>query len=714
MKKIFIFISSIICFLFGFYSFVEASNYQGDFGYTYSSHSTTFWFVDDDDQIDEVYLNIEGKEPINITEYKHPSGVYAYTKGEDLKNKEYYYTVCRDSNCVDIFDPLAKGINTTGDKNVIISNDTYSVSGWENVSYITTTNYNKSIYAIDAQKFTEELVLKASEESTVVDSVFARLSNPTHYGNNDNTTIVGYQYLEKLGMKYIEIGNLYDDNNYFSPNQSFSSKTDNVTAINELKNTIISFKNMKMNVIARVNFVELTSAMASALSSYSPDYVVDGKLNLNNSIMQRYIKEVYYHWINEYKVDGFYILNAELYNKEFLTALISELSTNKNLLIYTDSKELSTVYASDEIQNILFGSLFEKDNTGILTGNFSKSNFEKLVNAMFSGYYNNYSQYKSVGNVINNIGSLDGLDLHSKLLLVTGLGTSESITFNKIKLAFMTIFTSAGIPRVIAGNEYYHNSSIAMEDVDSITSENKVCIEGTKWCYATHDAKSFDWGYLVENGSILSNMMGYRTRYVYQYPNGYTMSTGKDIVYNDAFAESGILYISIGYDADNVGEYERSILLVNYSDKDVQMDAISSRDYASFKALLGSVTDVDGKTSVQGLTFYTFTELKVNNVPNWVYVLITVVLLFIIFGVRALCIKLLKVKRGIDYDTYIREQRQNNKKKKNKEKGPSVFATYLSSDPLFKRKRKEKIEQESKDTKTEDKEVEEKNEEANQ
>ena len=73
------FVTSMICFLFGLSSYVDASDYQGDFGYTYSSHDTKFWFVDSDDEIDELYLNIEGKEPINITEYKHPSGVYAYS-----------------------------------------------------------------------------------------------------------------------------------------------------------------------------------------------------------------------------------------------------------------------------------------------------------------------------------------------------------------------------------------------------------------------------------------------------------------------------------------------------------------------------------------------------------------------------------------------------------------------------------------------------------
>jgi hypothetical protein len=201
------------------------------------------------------------------------------------------------------------------------------------------------------------------------------------------------------------------------------------------------------------------------------------------------------------------------------------------------------------------------------------------------------------------------------------------------------------------------------------------------------------------------------------------MSASKEIIYNDSLAESGIIYLIINYEADNEGEYQKTILLVNYSDKEIEMDSISDMNYSAYKALIGKVNDEEGKTKIQGLTFYTFTELKVNNVPNWVYILVTIVLLLMIFGIRALCVKLLKTKHGIDYEEYIKEQRQKNKKQKRKEKerGPSIIETYLGTDPLFKRKQKVKPEQSAQVQETkeqeeikEEQESEEKNEEANQ
>ena len=696
MKKMYVFILSLICFIFGFTAKISAIDYQGNYGYSYSSDATTFWFISDNSEFDEVYLNVETMDPIKISDpdYRYSEGVHFYTAGGDLKNKEYYYSVCKNSICKVVFDPLANGINITGEKNVIIANGEYQIEKWDSVSTVSTNEYNKTIYAIDAEKFAEKLVLKQNEQIPIDDSIFARISNPSQYSEDSTSSIsVGYEYLEKSGMKYIEIGNLYDANNYFFPNQKFSSKTSNTKSIIELKNAILGFKNIKMNVIARVDFLHVDTVLAEVLKSYSSDYIVNGKINTNNSIMQRYLKDVYMYWINEYKIDGFYILDSQSYNQEYLKSLINVLKTesnNKNIFIYTDDGSATSYYTSNEIQNSLIGSLHNLESTGILSGNFSEENFNKLVNAMFSGYYNNYNNYKLVSNVINNIGDLNGLDLYSKVILFSGLGSAESVIFNKIRLAFLTVFASAGIPRVVAGNEYFNANSIPTDQVDSI--ESKVCMTNTKWCYAIEDSKTLDWGYLIKNGSNLSNISSYRLRYLYQYPNSYSMYKNESISYDKELIKSGLLYLTFNYDASRVGDYERSIMLVNYSDKDIELDAISDREYANLNGLIGKVNSSGDKTIVQKFTFFTISETKVNNIPNWVYIIVMVALLLLIFGIRALCIKLLKTKRGIDYNEYIKEQRIKNKKGKKKEKTrePSVFETYLSNDSLFKKKKKDK------------------------
>ena len=703
MKKTIIFVLSFVALMLGFSSKIGAA-YEGNLGYTYSAASTNFWYVSDDSDVETIYLNVDTLESVEMQVYS--SGVYFYTHGTDLKNKEYNYTVCKSGGCVDVLDPFARGINTTKDKNIILSNDVFEIEGWNGVSTLSTNLYETSIYAIEAQKFTENLVLVQNEEQPITDSIFARLSNPTKHGEEGSAnTIVGYNYLERSGMKYVEIGNLYDDNNYFSPNQDFSSKTSHSSSIVELKQTIIGYKNIKMNVIARVDFLNVSDEMEENLKVFSDDYVVDGKINLNNSVMQRYILDVYSCWVKEYKVDGFYILDAQSYGIDFLNSLKSHLSTlNSSLLIYTDSSQLSDFYVSNELQETLFGSLFNSEKDGILAGNYTEENFSKLVDGLFGGYYQEYTNTQQAIRVINNIGSFQGLDLYSKIMLTSGLTTSDSVAYNKIRLGILTILASTGIPRLIAGNEYFSTNSIPTNEVDTVSSDKKVCIENTKWCYAIGDSKSMDWGYLIKNGSTLYNMMTYRVNYGHQYPSYYAMANNSGITYDKELAKSGILYLVINYTADNIGDRERSVLLANYSAEEVEIPNISNRDYSNYRALLGRVVGSEDIATVDRLTFFTFTEIKENKVPNWVYILVMFALLIIIFGIRFLCIKLLKTKKGIDYDQYSKEQRQMNKKTKRKDrvKEPSVFATYWGSDPLFKRKKKEASKEDNKEEKTED------------
>ena len=687
MKKTFIFIISLICFIFGYTTKISATDYSGALGYSYSDSSTTFWFLDDGSVENiQITLNIEGLSPVNLTKYE--KGMYFYTYGSNLRGKEYYYTVCKNSECVDTIDPLAKGINIAGDRNVILSAEDYQVEGWNEVGNISTGIYDKSIYAIEAEQFSEQLTLKQNEEAPVVDSIFARLSKPTTYGNT--TTSVGYEYLEKSGMKYIEIGDLYDSNNYYYPNHSFSSKGSNVGAISELKNLIIDYKNIQMNVIARVNFLNPSDNMKTALSDLSSNYIENGKINLNNPIMQKYIKDVYMHWVKEYKIGGFYILDAQLYGQEYLNSLIDDLlEENPNLLIYTDSKGLTSYYTSNDIQDALIGSLFSDDSDGILSENFSEDNFNKLINGMFGGYYQELSKYKSAANVINNIGSLDGLDIYSKIRLNLGLAYEDAVIKDKIRLAFLTTYLSVGIPRVVAGNEFFNTNMVPNEESNS-TLENAVCKGETSWCYFISDKKSLNWEYLINKESDLNKFMTYRHNYVYQYPSVYAMEHNDGISYDKELAKSGIVYLTINYKANKTDDIERSIMLVNYSTKDIEVNSISEKEYTKHGAILGRVGKKEDKTNIQGLTFFTFTEVKENDTPNWVYIVLMVVLLVIIFGVRALCIRLLKTKKGIDYQAYTKEQRQKNKKgnKKNRVKEPSVFETYLKEDPIFKRKKK--------------------------
>ena len=122
------------------------------------------------------------------------------------------------------------------------------------------------------------------------------------------------------------------------------------------------------------------------------------------------------------------------------------------------------------------------------------------------------------------------------------------------------------------------------------------------------------------------------------------------------------------------------------------MGAISENDYTKVSALLGRVKDVEGNTSVAPITLYTYTQVKNVSLPQWVYIVVVLSLIGVVIGVRQLGIYLLKQKHGIDYNEIKPDNRWFFRKKKGekeekKPQEPSIFETFVASDPLIKERR---------------------------
>lgn len=703
MKKILLSVFSFIFFFFFVSTEVKAEDYNGNLGYTYSTSSTIFWFVTDNENFDKIYLHIESLESVEMEEYA--SGIYMYAYGGDLKNKEYHYSVCDGLECSEVIDPFSKVLNKSGTRSVIVANTTTNLEGWGGVNTISVSSYNKSIYAIEPDKFAETLTLKDNTDSSIPNSIFSKISYPSQYYGTSTQKYVGYEYLEQMGIKYLEIGDLYDENNYFSPNLNFCVDS----CDKELKNAILNFKKIKLNVIGRVDFLNLNSSLENTLKAYSQDYVLDHKINLENPIMRQYIKDVFIHWIKEYKLDGFYILNAQSYGSEYLNQLKQLLlQENPNLFIYTDNSIEGQYHTSDKLQEALFGELTNATSKGIASNDFSKEKFDNFIDGLFGGYYNNKSKYENASKVINNIGDFNGLDIYSKMALTLAISVSDTVIKDKISLALMSIFSSVGIPRLIAGSEFFNNNIIPTGDIDSIETENKVCRENTKLCYRVGDNKKLDWISLINNDTETLSFMTQRNKNIANYPSIYSMSNSSSMSYDANLINKGVFLLTFDYPGENVGEYEQTKFIINFSDVNQDVNVNLDGKGISYSKYLGNIVNVDDKQYIQAITLVTITQRKVNNTPSWVYILIMFALLLIIFGTRYICIKFLKTKYNIEYDEYTKQNRlkaKKSKKKKEQNKGDNVFKQFLSDEPLF-NKLKKKVQTRKEASKVKNKETE--------
>ena len=695
MKKIYGYIISVFTFFLFFSLKVNAAEYQGDLGYIYSPSSTEFYLLVNDDTVEKVELHIDGIESVEMSK---ESDVYRYVyTASDLNNTEYYYNICyTDSTCVAITDPFALTSNHNGDRNVILDVNSFSIGTWEGVSIKDATLYNNSIYALEAEKFVDNLEIVPQEGEVVTNSVFSKLSTKTTMKNQNGDTkdiVTGYEYLTKIGMKYLEVGNLYDSNNYFYPNTKFSSNIDKYSSIEEYQKFINAYKRYNMNVIARMDILNPGETLKNNFSVLNSDYIIDGKLNLANQQIQRYIKDLYRTWVEVYKIDGFYIIGADEYGKDLYDSLINELKDiiqGKQLFIYSDSNELGIYHTSDTLQDAMYGSLLDNSSNGVINGEFTKDSFSKLINAMFSGKYSDMSKYYESNYTINNFGSIEGLDVYSKMKIVSGTTSKASSINDKVKIALQLIFSSAGIPRIVSGNEFYNNTPVNEFDSD-FESVKKICAGQSSFCYAIGTDKKIEWLNSRGNSYQLNKLSNYRQMYMYQFPSFDSMRNMQTITYNEELVNKGILYLIFEYKTSRTGDMEKSILIVNFSTQEEVLDSLSQKDYSEVAALVGKVEVKEENIVIKGLTFFTYSELRGNNVPQWAYILICLGLVFLIFGIRGILIKQLKDKRGIDYKEYAYELKKGRKKK---HKEPSAFSQYLSENSIFKKKKNKKEENE--------------------
>lgn len=688
MKKIFYFLAFIFSFLIFMPNSVDAA-YNGALGYDYSAVSTRFYFYVEHDDADKnnIYINVEGI-PEKIKMLGDDSGIYVIDIEGDLKNKSYYYTICyKDSQCVDVIDPFTPSLNVEQNKNVVLDNNSMWVEGFSELVTLNTTNKEK-IYAINPYNFVKTLDVSNVENNETIDSVFEKMITSVNYSNIS----VGFDYLVGLGMNYLEMEDIYDSSNYYIPNLSYSSKLDNYSSIIEFKNLVKQYKSSKMNVILKTDFLNPNEKLRSTLSYLSQDYIVDNKININNDLMKRFITEVYKHWVSEYKIDGFYIENADLYNQDYLNNLISELKKiNNNLFIYTDSNKYSN-FTDNTLQTLLIGSLENSNNEGIINNkDYSKDNLINILDAITSGHYKNYDNYiNSSKKVINNFGSLDGLDIYSKLVLISGLGEKESVTSSKLKLALQIIFASEGIPRIIGGNEFLNVNIIPTSQIESTPSEFKVCNQSATMCYLKGNDKVVEWNYLLKNGSDLKSIVTYRNMFSEYHFSKYILKRASSVLIKEEYLPQGILYVTYSFNSRSNGDLMSWNSIINFSTDNVNLPSIKNKAKTDIKQLLfiGNATLSEEESNLSGYSFLTFAYYKNTKLPNWVYFILLVVLCFIIFGTRYLLSKILKETKGIDYSAIKKEKRK--KEKPAKEKG--IIETFYGKDifGVFKRDKKKK------------------------
>lgn len=325
---------------------LDKSAYSGnDLGASYSKKATTF----------KVWSPNAASVRVNIFEHgsdnegdagsimsramslDKTTGVWSVTINGDLLNKYYTYSVTHGKTTKETADVYAKACGVNGQRSMVVDLSTTNPDGWENDKHVLVQNQtDASVWEISVADFS------SSESSGVSEANRGKYLAFTEEG----TTVNGVQgasstcvdYLEKLGVKYVQImpfydfGSVdesknimdqynwgYDPVNYNCPEGSYSTNPKKgEVRIKECKQMIQALHNAGIGVIMDVVYNH-TYTSDSWLQRTVPNYYYrmnnDGTFSNGSGcsndtasehlMFRKYMIDSVTYWASEYHIDGF-------------------------------------------------------------------------------------------------------------------------------------------------------------------------------------------------------------------------------------------------------------------------------------------------------------------------------------------------------------------------------------------------------------------------
>lgn len=428
---------------------------------------------------------------------KETNGLWYIKVPRNLKNMYYTYEVTVFGHTNEVVDPYAKASGVNGLRGFIIDlKEAHPLNWEEDKSPTYVKSYNDAIlYETSVRDFT---IYPHSE----INNKGKYLGLAESINNKKSSNAVGLDYLVSLGITHLQLMPFfdfshesvdesspndkynwgYDPQNYNIPEGSYSTnpKIPYIRII-ELKKAIMTLhKNniyVNMDVVYNHIFKYENSNFQKIFPNYYFRFDEDGKIcngsgcgndiASENSMVRKFIVDSVLFWAEEYHIDGFRfdlmgLLDIETINlirtklKEFKRFIMvygegwnldTNLSTADKAIIQNSSKMSEVGFFNDYFRDVLKGSVFFPNDKGFING---KPNLEESIKNCILG---SNHLFTSPSQSINYVCCHDNLTIFDKLIF-TNKNDPEDMRVDMIKLAFMIIFTSQGIPFIQSGSEF--------------------------------------------------------------------------------------------------------------------------------------------------------------------------------------------------------------------------------------------------------------------
>ena len=335
--------------------FTNFYNYSGnDLGVTYTKEATTFKLWSPISALATVNLYDTGT-PKSLggsdaaSSYKmgySKGGVWEVTIKGDLKGKYYTFTVTNSSGTQETMDPYAKACGINGLRGYVYDPKDTNPENWDTVpsiwdgkqGYDIATPQDLTIYEIHIRDLTMDESWQSNHD--IQRGTYQAFSEAgTTYSKGGKTVTTGYDHIEELGVKAIQLLPVFDHDdderpekmkfnwgynplNYNCVEGGYSSDAyDPLARIREYKGLIKAYSENANHtrVIMDVVYNHVSSASSSCFSKVMPKYYfrydkdwnyMDGsgcsnEVKTDAPMMRKYVVDSLKWWATEYKIKGF-------------------------------------------------------------------------------------------------------------------------------------------------------------------------------------------------------------------------------------------------------------------------------------------------------------------------------------------------------------------------------------------------------------------------
>lgn len=469
-----------------------------------------------------IYANGEGGRPLNTVKMHYTAdGIWRATVKANLCGKFYTFDIGR-GECPGVF---AKAVGVNGKRACIINMADTNPAGWDNDQRPTTKNpTDLVIYEMHHRDFS---IARPEAEFS---GKFLALTEPwaiqhlTKLGINAVHILPSYDYgsVDETQLNVPQYNWGYDPVNYNVPDGSYSTDPYKPTVrINEFKQMVQALHKAGIRVILDVVFNHTYDLEGSNFQRTYPDYyyrkTADGNYSNGSGcgnetasekpMMRQFIIESVKYWVNEYHIDGFRFDLMGVHDLETMRAVRAALDEidptlfiygegwsagvcalqNDQLAMKANISRLPRIAAfSDELRDALRGPFSDDTKGAFLAGKAGEE--ESIKFGIAGGVAHpqvdiqrvNYSKTHwatEPSQMIAYVSCHDDMCLVDRLeASIPNISEEELIRLDL--LAQTVVFTSQGVPFMLAGEELLrnkqgvHNSFQSPDSINQLTWSN--------------------------------------------------------------------------------------------------------------------------------------------------------------------------------------------------------------------------------------------------